>query len=115
VRQHERAPTTSLYERPIMGTSARRADSTRRMRSRRVRVSSVVRRGRAAPKVPDFSEIMAHLADAIAFARVSHRSTTWTSASKSSPYCEWGLQLWMRSIPKLTWHPSHFRNICGRD
>jgi hypothetical protein len=57
-----------------MGTSARRANSTRRMRSRPVRVSSVVRRRRAAPKVPDFSQIMAHLADAIAFIRVSYRS-----------------------------------------
>jgi hypothetical protein len=57
-----------------MGTFARRADSTRRMRRRPVRVSSVVRRRRAAPKVPDFSQIMAHLADAIAFIRVSHRS-----------------------------------------
>lgn len=57
-----------------MGTSARRANSTRRMRPRPVRVSSVVRRRRAAPKVPDFSQIMAHLADAIAFVRVSHRS-----------------------------------------
>ena len=57
-----------------MGTSARRADSTRRMRSRPVRVSSIVRRRRAAPKMPDFSQIMAHLADAIAFIRVSHRS-----------------------------------------
>lgn len=57
-----------------MGTSARRANSTRRMRPRPVRVSSVVRRRRAAPKDPDFSQIMAHLADAIAFIRVSHRS-----------------------------------------
>ena len=57
-----------------MGTSASRADSTRRMRPRPVRVSSVVRRRRAAPKMPDFSQIMAHLADAIAFIRVSHRS-----------------------------------------
>jgi hypothetical protein len=44
------------------------------MRPRPVRVSSVVRGRRAAPKVPDFSEIMGHLADAIAFIRVSHRS-----------------------------------------
>lgn len=57
-----------------MGTSARRADSTRRMRPRPVRVFSVVRRRRAAPKMPDFSQIMSHLADAIAFIRVSHRS-----------------------------------------
>ena len=57
-----------------MGTSARRANSTRRMRPRPVQVSSVVRRRRSAPKVPDFSQIMAHLADAIAFIRVSHRS-----------------------------------------
>jgi hypothetical protein len=57
-----------------MGTSARGANSTRRMRPRPVRVSSVVRGRRAAPKVPDFSEIMGHLADAIAFIRVSHRS-----------------------------------------
>lgn len=57
-----------------MGPSTRRADSTRRMRPRPVRVSSVVRRRRAVPKVPDFSQIMAHLADAIAFIRVSHRS-----------------------------------------
>ena len=57
-----------------MGTSARHRDSTRRMRSRPVRVSSVVRRRRAGPKMPDFSQIMAHLADAIAFIRVSYRS-----------------------------------------
>jgi hypothetical protein len=57
-----------------MGTSARRANSTRGIRSRPARVSSVVRRRRAAPKAPDFSQIMAHLADAIAFIRVSHRS-----------------------------------------
>lgn len=57
-----------------MGTSARRADSTRRIRSRPVRVSSVVRRRRAIPKAPDFSQIKAHLADAIAFIRVGHRS-----------------------------------------
>ena len=57
-----------------MGTFARRVDSTRRMRRRPVRVSSVVRRRRATPKAPDFSQIMAHLADAIAFIRVSHRS-----------------------------------------
>lgn len=57
-----------------MGTSARRANSTRRMRPRPVRVSSVVRRRRDAPKMPDFSQIMGHLADAIAFIRVSHRS-----------------------------------------
>lgn len=57
-----------------MGTSARHRDSTRKMRSRPVRVSSVVRRRRAAPKMPDFSQITAHLADAIAFIRVSHRS-----------------------------------------
>jgi len=44
------------------------------MRPRPVRVSSVVQGRRAAPKVPDFSEIMGHLADAIAFIRVSHRS-----------------------------------------
>jgi hypothetical protein len=57
-----------------MGTSARRANSTRRMLSRPVRVSSVVRRRRAAAKAPDLSEIMAHLADAIALIRVSQRS-----------------------------------------
>lgn len=57
-----------------MGTSARHRDSTRRMRPRPVRVSSVVRRRRAAPKAPDFSQIMTHLADAIAFIRVSQRS-----------------------------------------
>jgi hypothetical protein len=75
VHQHERAPTTtSLIERPITDTSARRATSTRRIHPRPVRVSSVVRRRPAAPKAPDFSQIMAHLADAIAFIRVSHRS-----------------------------------------
>ena len=57
-----------------MGTSARRANSTRRMRSRRVRVSSVVRRRRAAPKMPDLAQIMVHLDRAIAFVRVSQRS-----------------------------------------
>jgi hypothetical protein len=57
-----------------MGTSVRHANSTRRIRPRPIRVSSVVRRRRAAPKVPDFSQIMGHLADAIAYIRVSHRS-----------------------------------------
>jgi hypothetical protein len=57
-----------------MGISARRANSTRRIRPRPVRVSSVVRRRRDAPEMPDFSQIMGHLADAIAFIRVSHRS-----------------------------------------
>lgn len=57
-----------------MGTSARHRDSTRRIHPRRVRVSSVVRRRRSVPKMPDFSQIMGHLADAIAFIRVSHRS-----------------------------------------
>jgi hypothetical protein len=57
-----------------MGTSTRHRDSTRRMRHRPVRVSSVVQRRRAAPKAPDFAQIMAHLADAIAFIRVSYRS-----------------------------------------
>ena len=57
-----------------MGTSARHRNSTRRMRPRPVRVSSVVRRPRAGQQVPDFSQIMGHLADAIAFIRVSHRS-----------------------------------------
>lgn len=47
-----------------MGTVARHRYSTRRMRSRPARVSSVVRRRRAAPKMPDFSQIMDHLADA---------------------------------------------------
>jgi hypothetical protein len=44
------------------------------MRSRPVRVSSVAWRRRAAPKAPDLSQITAHLADAIAFIRVSQRS-----------------------------------------
>lgn len=41
---------------------------------RPVRVSSVVRRRRAAGKTPDLAQIMAHLAKAIAFIRVSQRS-----------------------------------------
>jgi hypothetical protein len=57
-----------------MGTSARRRNSTRTMRPRPARVSSIVRRRRAAPKAPDFSQIMGHLADAIAHIRVSERS-----------------------------------------
>ncbi len=57
-----------------MGTSTRRANSTRRSGPRPVRVSSVVPRRPAGPKAPDLSDIMAHLADAIAFIRVSQRS-----------------------------------------
>ena len=57
-----------------MGTSTRRANSTRGNRSRPTKVSSVVRRRPAGPKMPDLSDIMAHLADAIAFVRVSQRS-----------------------------------------
>ena len=49
-------------------------DGRHTRRSRPVRVSSIVRRRRAAPKMPDFSQIMAHLADAITFIRVSQRS-----------------------------------------
>ena len=57
-----------------MGTSARRANSTRGIRSRPAKVSSVVPRRCAGPKTPDLHDIMAHLADAIAFVRVSQRS-----------------------------------------
>ena len=57
-----------------MGTSARRANSTRRSRPRPTKVSSVVRRRPAGPKAPDLHDIMAHLADAIALIRVSERS-----------------------------------------
>ena len=75
VRQHERAPTTtSLVKRPFMGTSTRRANSTRGNRSRPSKVSSGIRRRPARPKAPDLHDIMAHLADAIAFVRVSQRS-----------------------------------------
>ena len=57
-----------------MGTSTRRANSTRRNRPRPVRMSSAVQRRPARPKTPDLSDIMSHLADAIAFVRVSQRS-----------------------------------------
>ena len=57
-----------------MGTSARRANSTRGYRSRPSKVSSVVRRRPVGHETPDLHDIMAHLADAIAFIRVSHRS-----------------------------------------
>ena len=57
-----------------MGTSARRANSTRGSRSRPLKVSSAVRRRPVRPLAPDLHDIMAHLADAIAFIRVSHRS-----------------------------------------
>jgi hypothetical protein len=57
-----------------MGASARRANSTRGIRSRPAKVSSVVWRHPAGPKAPDLSDIMAHLADAIAYMRVSQRS-----------------------------------------
>ena len=57
-----------------MGTSTRRANSTRGNRPRRTKVSSAVRRRPTRPKKPDLSDIMAHLADAIAFVRVSQRS-----------------------------------------
>jgi hypothetical protein len=57
-----------------MGISARRADSTRRNRSRPAKVSSAVRRRPIKHETPDLHDIMAHLADAIAFIRVSYRS-----------------------------------------
>ena len=57
-----------------MGTSARRANSTRGNRSRLAKVSSAVRRRPVGRETPDLHGIMAHLADAIAFIRVSHRS-----------------------------------------
>ena len=57
-----------------MGTTARRANSTRGHRSRPLKVSYVVRRCPAGLKTPDLHDIMAHLADAIAFVRVSQRS-----------------------------------------
>ena len=57
-----------------MRTSTRRADSTRGKRSRRTKVSSAVRRRPAGPTMPDLHDIMAHLADAIAFVRISQRS-----------------------------------------
>ena len=57
-----------------MGTSARRVDSTRGNRSRPVKVSSAVRRRPVGRETPDLHGILAHLADAIAFIRVSHQS-----------------------------------------
>ena len=57
-----------------MGTSTRRANSTRGKRSLRTKVSSAVRRRPAGARTPDLHDIMAHLADAIAFVRVSQRS-----------------------------------------
>ena len=58
-----------------MGTSTRRANSTRGNRPRRTKVSSGVRRSPVAPKnAPDLSQIMAHLSRAIALIRVSNRS-----------------------------------------
>ena len=57
-----------------MGTSTRRANSTRRFRQRPTKESSVVRRRPARSEAPDLHDIMAHLADAIAFVRVSQRS-----------------------------------------
>ncbi len=57
-----------------MGTSARRANSTRGNRSRPTNVSSALWRRPAGIKTPDLHDIMAHLADAIAFVRVSQRS-----------------------------------------
>ena len=57
-----------------MGASTRRANSTRSLRPRPVKVSSAVRRRPSGPTTPDLHDIMAHLADAIAFVRVSQRS-----------------------------------------
>ena len=57
-----------------MGTSTRRVNSTRGNRPRRTKVSSAVPRRPAGPKAPDLHDIMTHLADAIAFVRVSQRS-----------------------------------------
>ena len=57
-----------------MGTSTRRADSTRGKRPRRIKVSSAVQRRPAGPQTRNLDDIMAHLADAIAFVRVSQRS-----------------------------------------
>lgn len=59
-----------------MGTSARRANSTRGNRSRPSKVTPVVRRHPAELKTRDLHDIMAHFADAIAFIRVSRRSLT---------------------------------------
>ncbi len=60
-----------------MGTSARRANSTRGFHSHPAKVSSAVRRRPAGPKVPDLHDIMAHLADAITVVRVSQRSLSY--------------------------------------
>lgn len=57
-----------------MGSSTRRANSTRGNHSHPVKVSSGVRRRPARVRIPDLHDIMAHLADAIAFVRVSQRS-----------------------------------------
>ena len=57
-----------------MGTSTRRANSTRRSSRRPAKVSSAVRRRPAASKMPDLSQIMVHLGRAIVFIRVSQRS-----------------------------------------
>lgn len=59
----------------LVGTSQNRIlEATLGNRSRRTKVSSAVRRRPTGPKVPDLSDILAHLADAIAFVRASQRS-----------------------------------------
>lgn len=51
-----------------------RPASSSRGANRRHRASSVARRQHASAKMPDFTQVMAHLADAIALIRVSQRS-----------------------------------------
>lgn len=51
-----------------------RSASNSRRASRRHRAPSLAHRGRASAKMPDFTQVMAHLADAIALIRVSQRS-----------------------------------------
>lgn len=65
---------TADLRRPFLAAPGRSVVEAYRASGCSRRRPPVVRRRRAAPKMPDFSQIMGHLSDAIAFIRVSERS-----------------------------------------
>lgn len=65
-----------------------------------------------APKMPDFSQIMGHLADVIVFIRVSERSLDHLEvAPEEQSLLRMGLPLWMRFIRRSTSHPSRSSSV----
>ena len=115
MQQHERAPTTtSLYGRADHGYFPPLAVPILLGECALARPGCPLLSGDVAPQQRSQTFPRSWLTwpmPSPSFASATDRLTTWRSLSKSSRCCEWGLPLWMRSIPRSTWHPSRSPGI----